>query len=137
MELYICIIVLLSIVVGIPTCVKTMEVLLMYKFCKKFDEDEGAYVGGVTICECLTNLLSPKKVDEHAEQIAVMADEVVEDHYDDIEGGGVKLVEEQVNVKPKNKCVVCLLAFFCCKRANTVSKESELAQIKLAANTAS
>jgi hypothetical protein len=65
MELYICVIVVLSIVVGIPTCIKSMEFLLMYKFCRKFDEDENAYVGGVTICEALTNLFSKKKTEEN------------------------------------------------------------------------
>lgn len=33
--------------------------------------------------------------------------------------------------------MVCCRAFFCCKTGNTVSKEAELAQIKLAATTAS
>jgi len=58
------VIVVLSIVVGIPTCIKSMEFLLMFKFCRKFDEDENAYVGGVTICEALTNCVSKKKQED-------------------------------------------------------------------------
>lgn len=68
MELYICVIVVLSIVVGIPTCIKSMEFLLMFKFCTKFDEDENAYVGGVTICEALTNLFTKKVKEESPQQ---------------------------------------------------------------------
>jgi len=68
MELYICVIVVLSIVVGIPTCIRTMELILMYKFCRTFDEDENAFTGGVTICEALTNLFTRKKHEETAMQ---------------------------------------------------------------------
>jgi hypothetical protein len=88
MELYICVIVVLSIVVGIPTCIKSMEFLLMYKFCRKFDEDENAYVGGVTICEALTNLFSKKKAEENvqsSEELVMEVDEVVDDEYADTE----------------------------------------------------
>lgn len=63
-ELYICIIVVLSIIVGIPTCIKSMEFVLMYKFCRTFNEDENAHTGGVTICECLTNFFAKKEVPE-------------------------------------------------------------------------
>lgn len=129
MELYICVLVVLSIVVGIPTCIKSMEFLLMFKFCRKFDEDENAYVGGVTICEALTNLFAKKHKDEsvhQAEEIIVEVDEVVDDEYADNEAAMEKFVTP-VNVKPKNKCVVCCRAFFCCKTVNTVSKEAEMA----------
>jgi len=79
-----------------------MEFLLMFKFCRKFDEDENAYVGGVTICECLTNLLAKKRVDEnvhHTEEIIVEVDEVVEDEYADNEAH-MKLPVEPLNQKP-------------------------------------
>jgi hypothetical protein len=84
-ELYICVIVVLSIVVGIPTCIKTMELLLMYKFCRRFDEDENAYIGGSTVCEYLTNLFTKEKKDTetHAQEVVVEVDEVVEDEYAD------------------------------------------------------
>lgn len=60
----------------------------MYKFCRKFDEDENAYVGGVTICEALTNLFSKKKAEENvqsSEELVMEVDEVVDDEYADTE----------------------------------------------------
>jgi hypothetical protein len=81
-ELYICVFVVLSIVVGIPTCIKSMEFLLMFKFCRKFDEDENAFVGGVTVCECLTNLFGKNKEDHtHTDEIVVKVDELVDEEY--------------------------------------------------------
>lgn len=87
MELYICVLVVLSIVVGIPTCIKSMEFLLMFKFCRKFDEDENAFVGGVTVCECLTNLFEAKDKEDHmhTDEIVVKMDELVDEEYQDIE----------------------------------------------------
>jgi hypothetical protein len=87
MELYICVIVVLSIVVGIPTCIKSMEFLLMFKFCRKFDEDENAFVGGVTICEALTNMVTKKEeeVTHPLEEIVIQEDEIVDDEYADNE----------------------------------------------------
>lgn len=109
----------------------------MFKFCRKFDEDENAYVGGVTICEALTNCVSKKKQEDSsapAEEIIIEVDEVVDDEYADTEAA----LKERIRpvFKPQNKCVVCCKAFFCCKTANTVTKEQEMAQIKLAAQTA-
>lgn len=88
MELYICVIVVLSIVVGIPTCIRSMEIVLMYKFCRRFDEDENAYVGGVTICEALTNLFSKKRKDENlngGQDEVIHHDDALEDEYADHE----------------------------------------------------
>ena len=31
-----------------------MEFLIMFRFCQTKDEDENAYTGGTTICECCT-----------------------------------------------------------------------------------
>lgn len=92
MELYICVIVVLSIVVGIPTCIKSMEFMLMFKFCQKFDEDENASVGGVTICEALTNLFAKKHKEEGAtggpsEEVVFEENEVIDDEYADTEAG--------------------------------------------------
>ncbi len=61
MELYTCVIVILSIVIGIPTCVRSMEFLLIYKFCKVYNEDENAYTGGTTILEGLYKCISKKE----------------------------------------------------------------------------
>lgn len=140
MELYICVIVVLSIVVGIPTCIKSMEFILMYKFCKKFDEDENAYIGGVTICEALTNMFSKKRPDDStgagAEELTISHDDMIDDEYADMEATNQAKGAPLKPSKPPNKCVVCCRAFFCCKTANIVSKEAEMAQIKVAQNTA-
>lgn len=57
LELYTCVVVIIGIVVGIPACVRSMEFLLIYKFCKVYNEDENAYTGGTTILEgCYTCL---------------------------------------------------------------------------------
>lgn len=110
----------------------------MFKFCRKFDEDENAYVGGVTICEALTNCVSKKKQEDqqaHVEQIVIEVDQVVDDEYADAEAAVKEQHVRPVDTKPQNKCVICCRAFFCCKTANTVTKDMELAQIKLAAST--
>jgi len=57
-ELYVGFIVVLMIVVGIPTCIGTIEFLLNYKFCKKYDDEADAKLGGMTICEGLFNCLT-------------------------------------------------------------------------------
>jgi hypothetical protein len=44
----------LTIVMGVPFLIRSMELILMYKFCRKFDEDEQVYIGGMTICEAMT-----------------------------------------------------------------------------------
>lgn len=56
----------------------------MFKFCRKFDEDENAYVGGTTVCECLATCCTRKKVVDHApevvqEEIVIQEDEAIED----------------------------------------------------------
>ena len=48
-------------VIGIPTCIKTTEFLLMKKFGGWLDEDENVMVGGFTLCECCTYCLKCKK----------------------------------------------------------------------------
>jgi len=138
MELYICVIVVLSIVVGIPTCIKSMEFILMFKFCRNFDEDENAYIGGTTICEGLTNCCTksmPSEESGNVEEIPITEQEIVEDDYLDNEAV-VRNIEPEVHGKPDSKCMVCCKAFFCCKTANTVTREAEMAQIKLAGATA-
>jgi len=47
----------------------------MYKFCSKFDEDENAYVGGTTICECLAICCTRKKQEEKS--ATVVTEEIV------------------------------------------------------------
>ena len=60
-ELTICIFLILINVIGIPTCIKTTEFLLMKKFGSWLDEDENVWVGGTTLCECCTYCLKCKK----------------------------------------------------------------------------
>lgn len=62
----------------------------MFKFCRKFDEDENAYVGGTTVCECLATCCTRRKVVDHPpevvqEEIVIQEDEAIEDEYDDME----------------------------------------------------
>jgi hypothetical protein len=63
------------IVLGIPSAIRTMEFLLMFKFCRKFDEDENAYVGGTTVCECLATCCTRRKVVDHP--LEVVQEEIV------------------------------------------------------------
>ena len=44
--------------VGIPSCILFVEFTLTYKFCRRYDEDLGAHLDGLTICESITCLLS-------------------------------------------------------------------------------
>lgn len=78
MELYTCVIVIISIVIGIPTCVKSMEFMLVHKFCKVYNEDENAYTGGFTILEGLYKGIG-KKAPVEEEHGVVEAD--VDDEY--------------------------------------------------------
>lgn len=101
----------------------------MFKFCRKFDEDENAFVGGVTVCECLTNLFEAKDKEDHmhTDEIVVKMDELVDEEYQDIEAN--KHVSQPVD---ESKLATCCKAFCCCKVRNIVPKEVEMAQIKLA-----
>ena len=53
-DVYIGVCVILMIYVGIPSCIISVEFTLTYKFCRKFDEDLGVYLDGMTICETIT-----------------------------------------------------------------------------------
>ena len=57
-DLYIGVFVILMIYVGIPSCIIFVEFTLTYKFCRRFDEDLGAYLDGMTICESITYILT-------------------------------------------------------------------------------
>ena len=95
-ELYIGIMVLLTIVVGIPTCVGTLEFLLNYKFCRYYDEEKDAFLGGLTVCEAFTYILTCGKAMEKKE---IITDSYV---YEAVE----PVVEEEINqenVAPKPK----------------------------------
>ena len=42
------------IVVGIPTCIISLEFVLNFKLCQHYDEDLDMTVGGMTVCEAIT-----------------------------------------------------------------------------------
>lgn len=53
-EVYIGAFVVIMIVAGIPTCIMSIGFILDYKFCREYDEETDADVGGLTICELIT-----------------------------------------------------------------------------------
>jgi hypothetical protein len=57
-EVYIGIMVVLMIVLGIPTCILTVEFVLNFKFCQKYNEEVDAMMGGMTICEAITYIVT-------------------------------------------------------------------------------
>ena len=50
--------VITMIVVGIPTCIMTLEFVLNFKFCQQYDEEKDAMLGGMTICEAFTWIMT-------------------------------------------------------------------------------
>lgn len=75
-EVYNGILVVLMIVVGIPTCIMTVEFILNYKFCQKKDEQKEAVLGGMTICEAITWVCTCGK---SAQSIKSVPDEYIQD----------------------------------------------------------
>lgn len=57
-EIYIGIGLVTMIVVGIPTCILTLEFCLNFKFCQTIDEEHDCKKGGMTICEAITYALT-------------------------------------------------------------------------------
>ena len=53
-ELYIGVLVMTTIVAGIPACLQMVEAFLLHKWCRHLDEESDAYVGGMTICEAIS-----------------------------------------------------------------------------------
>lgn len=68
-EVYIGIMVVLMIVLGIPTCILTVEFVLNFKFCQKYNEEVDAMMGGMTICEAITYVVTCGKSQESPDQI--------------------------------------------------------------------
>ena len=73
-EVYIGIFVVTMIVGGIPTCILTVEFALNFKFCSKYDEEADAMLGGMTICEGFTYLVTCGK---SFEAIVILQDDYV------------------------------------------------------------
>mmetsp|Transcript_2214 Transcript_2214/g.3835 ORF Transcript_2214/g.3835 Transcript_2214/m.3835 type:complete len:253 (+) Transcript_2214:561-1319(+) len=57
-EIYLGVMVVMMIVLGIPTCIGIIEFILNFKFCQRYDEEKDAMLGGMTICECFTYMLT-------------------------------------------------------------------------------
>lgn len=52
-ELYIGVLVVLTIVAGIPSVLSFIEFFISYKFCQTYDEENDITIGGMTFLECL------------------------------------------------------------------------------------
>ena len=142
-ELYVCVLVMMLIVVGIPTCIKTMEILIMFRFCKDHDPDENSYTGGTTICECCTKVCACIYLKEwmkrRANKKRAMEDgqEEEEGELDEFEEAeqskDMKRVNrnQQKSKESKNCCVVCCKAVFCCKTNKQVDKEVEMRELRV------
>ena len=128
-ELYTCVIVVLMIVLGIPTCIRTMEFLLGYKFCSTFDPDENCQVGGFTVCECFTNCCTRKKKGLEDEEHEMELDDHIEDLYEektmvfkDANSMRSQMSEydrKNPSKKKHSKCALCCMAVFCRRTRNT------------------
>ena len=57
-EVYIGITIVTLIVAGIPTCILTVEFILNFKFCSQYDEEAETILGGMTILEAITYMLT-------------------------------------------------------------------------------
>lgn len=130
-EIYICIAVVFAIVLGIPTCIRTMELLLMFKFCKTRNDEENTYSGGMTLLEALT--VCWQKNSKEKEEITIKKEEDEDEINEDLEmeaivadkinngkseGGGIMKNRGKPAVK-KGTCKTFLMACCCCKTDNT------------------
>jgi hypothetical protein len=57
-EIYIGFLVVMMIMLGVPTCIGIIEFVLNFKFCRRYDEEVDAMLGGMTICECFTYIFT-------------------------------------------------------------------------------
>lgn len=140
-ELSFCIFIILINVIGVPTCIKTTEFLIMKKFGSWLDEDENVWVGGTTFCECCTycikckknpNMRQNQKTDD-----ATQGEGGIDDaEFEQAEGDGAKGNKGVDLDEPKKRgcCSVCCRAIFCCGGGNTVSREVELADLRVSDN---
>jgi len=69
MEVYIGIFVVTMIVAGIPTCILTVEFVLNFKFCARYDDQVEMTIGGMTLCEATTYALTCGKSDQAPESV--------------------------------------------------------------------
>ena len=129
-DLYICVIVIISIVLGIPTCIRSMEFILMYKFCRIFDEDENAYVGGTTVLEGLYHCLDFRNKAPNTKAEETKSDDDLEDEFASRKfsrtlssnlSRTIDREEQQTTVK------TCCKACFCCITRNIVEGYQEMA----------
>lgn len=138
-ELSFCIFIILINVIGVPTCIKTTEFLLMKKFGSWLDEDENVWVGGTTLCECCTYCIKCKKNPNmrQKKKTDAVQEEIEDAEFEQEEGDGGSQGKKSVVVdEPKKRgcCSVCCRAIFCCGGGNTVSREVELADLRVSPN---
>jgi|LauGreDrversion4_2_1035121.scaffolds.fasta_scaffold69836_1 hypothetical protein len=65
---------------GIPACVGAMEIFLMHKFGRTFNEDQNEFVGGITILEACNKCFSNENDDDNTATTTVID---VDDEYAD------------------------------------------------------
>lgn len=132
-EIYICFAVVFAIVLGIPTCIRTMELLLMYKFCQKKNDDEGTLSGGKTLLEAMTvcwargenkdAVIQQKEEEDGEAQAEIEMEQHVAASLNEASekkaGGGV-LKNKKAKEGKKGTCKTIFLACCCCKTDNTV-----------------
>lgn len=133
-ELSLCVFLILINVIGVPTCIKATEFLLMKKFGSWLDEDENVWVGGTTLCECCTYCLKCKRNPNTKSNKKKKDDTTMEEVDDEFaqegdEGNGQAKSSNSVE-KKRGCCAVCCRAVFCCGSGNTVSREVEMADLQ-------
>ena len=99
----------------------------MYKFCRTFDEDENAYVGGTTVLEGLYHCLSKKDSEikkEEAHGDDDLEDEFASRKFSKSVTGGTPISDE---IEKPTTVKTCCRACFCCITKNTVDGYQEMA----------
>ena len=99
----------------------------MYKFCRTFDEDENAYVGGTTVLEGLYHCLSNKDSEikkEEAHGDDDLEDEFATRKFSKSVSGGTPISDE---IEKPTTVKTCCRACFCCITKNTVDGYQEMA----------
>ena len=112
----------------------------MYRFCRTYDEDESAYSGGTTLCECCTKALTcrylndwaKKRKEKRQSEELVDEDEVGLDEFEQADQSRdlKRKPSGHDSKESKNCCVICCKAVFCCKTRNTVDKEMEMSDLR-------
>lgn len=110
-----------SVIIGVPLLIKINTICLLKRFCVRFDEQEGEYVGGFTLCECMFMVLCPCFYFKKRKK---QGDEEEENEEEDLE-----LNENEHAQTPKKKkktsCGRFCAAVFCCKDVDIEPEQTE------------